>query len=73
MVAGHSYEVEINFTNSFDSADLDLDATDDTFASFTTITTFTISAVPEPNSWSMIAGVLAIGFTGARRRRQTIS
>ena len=71
LTSGLTYRVEIGFTR-FDGTATMLTGTD-TIGSYTTITTFDLSAVPEPSSWSLIVGVLAMGFAGARRRSHSVA
>ena len=70
LTSGNSYKVEIGFTR-FDGSATMLSGTD-TYGSFTTITTFNMSAVPEPGTFAAIAGMFALAFATARRRRSAI-
>ncbi len=47
------------------------DVLEQAFSSGTPIATITVSAVPEPSSYAMIAGIIALGFAAHLRRRKS--
>ncbi len=68
LTSGESYEVTLIFDRIVDSADLGSTGSDNTYASYSTITTFTLNAVPEPSTWALISGLIVLGITFSRRR-----
>lgn len=68
LTSGQSYEVTLIFDRFVSSADLGSTGSDNTYASYSNITTFTLNAVPEPSTWAVFAGLAALGFVIYRRR-----
>ena len=68
LTSGESYEVTLSFDRIVNSADLGATGMNNLHSNYTNITTFTINAVPEPSTWAVLTGILALGFTVVRRR-----